>query len=151
MKKVFKIVLFTYVFTLFSYYSNAVTQRTFGMIKPSGLPHKEEIKSLIASYGLDMRYSKEIILTEKQVENLYFMHKDKPFFEDLKASLVGKKVIVFILYGENTVNKYREAIKEIRAKYAVNKTENAVHGSDTWKRGSEEIGLFFKCNDKICK
>ena len=105
---------------------------------------------MIASNGLDMKYSKEITLTEKQVMNLYSMHKNKPFFNDLKNSLVGKKVIVFILYGENAVEKYRDVVKDIRAKYAINKTENAVHGSDSWSRGREEIRIFFKCNDTTC-
>ena len=143
---IFPIISFVYMSNL----SNAAVQRTFGMIKPSGLPYKTEIKSMIASNGLDMKYSKEITLTEKQVMNLYSMHKNKPFFNDLKNSLVGKKVIVFILYGENAVEKYRDVVKDIRAKYAINKTENAVHGSDSWSRGREEIRIFFKCNDKTC-
>ena len=122
-----------------------VLQRTFGMSKIS------EIKSIIAAYGLEMRYSKKITLTEAQVEKLYEMHKDKPFFEDLKSSLAGKEVIVFILYGKDAVKRYRDAVKEIRSKYALNKTENAVHGSDSWERGKEEINMFFKCNNKTCK
>ena len=128
-----------------------VLQRTFGVIKPSGMSKISEIKSIIAAYGLEMRYSKKIILTDKQFEKLYEMHKDKPFFEDLKSSLVGKEVIVFILYGKNAVKRYRDAVKEIRSKYALNKTENAVHGSDSWERGKEEINMFFKCNNKTCK
>ena len=128
-----------------------VLQRTFGVIKPSGMSKISEIKSIIAAYGLEMRYSKKIILTEKQVEKLYEMHKDKPFFEDLKSSLVGKEVIVFILYGKNAVKRYRDAVKEIRSKYALNKTENAVHGTDSWERGKVEINMFFKCNNKTCK
>ena len=126
-------------------------QRTFGIIKPSGMSKISEIKSIIATYGLEMRYSKKITLTNAQVEKLYEMHKDKPFFEDLKDSLAGKEVIVFILYGKNAVKRYRDAIKEIRSKYALNKTENAVHGSDSWERGKEEINMFFKCNNKTCK
>ena len=126
-------------------------QRTFGMIKPSGLQHQDEIKSMISSNGLLMKYSKNIVLTEEQFEKLYFMHKDKPFYRDLQNTLVGHEVIVFILYGDNTVEKYRDVIKNIRAKYAVNKTENAVHGSDSVERAREEINIFFKCNSKTCK
>ncbi|MBQ7536895.1 MAG: nucleoside-diphosphate kinase [Rickettsiales bacterium] len=128
-----------------------ILQRTFGVIKPSGMGKISEIKSIIAAYGLEMRYSKKITLTEAQVEKLYEMHKDKPFFEDLKSSLAGKDVIVFILYGKDAVKRYRDAVKEIRSKYALNKTENAVHGSDSWERGKEEINMFFRCNNKTCK
>ena len=126
-------------------------QRTFGIIKPSGLRHQEEIKSMISSSGLLMQYSKKIVLTEEQFEKLYIMHKEKPFFKDLRDTLVGKEIIVFILYGDNAVEKYREVIKDIRSKYAINKTENAVHGSDTIDRAREEINIFFKCNNRTCK
>ena len=98
-----------------------------------------------------MKYSKKIVLTEEQFNKLYVMHKDKPFYKDLRDTLVGKEVIVFILYGDNAVEKYREVIKDIRAKYAINKTENAVHGSDSIDRAREEINIFFKCNSRTCK
>ena len=35
-----------------------VLQRTFGVIKPSGMSKISEIKSIIAAYGLEMRYPK---------------------------------------------------------------------------------------------
>ena len=79
------------------------------------------------------------------------MHKDKPFYKDLRDTRLGKEVIVFILYGDNAVEKYRDVIKDIRAKYAINKTENAVHGSDSIGRAREEINIFFKCNSRTCK
>lgn len=126
-------------------------QRTFGVIKPSGMKHKDEIKSMISSNGLLMKYSESIILSEEQFDKLYFMHKEKPFYKDLKDTLVGKDIIVFILYGDNAVERYRNVIKDIRAKYALNKTENAVHGSDSVERAREEINIFFQCNKKTCK
>ena len=122
-----------------------VIQKTFAMIKPSGIFKTMEIKSIIKSYGLKIIKSKKIIITEKQVDKLYYMHKDKPFYNDLKASLVGKEVEVMVLYGDHAVDRYRDAVSDIRSKYAINKTENAVHGSDSWKRAHEEICIFFSC------
>ena len=122
---------------------NKVMQRTFAMIKPSGIAKTNEIKSIINSYGLLVLKSKKIVLTERQVNKLYVMHKDKPFFNDLKNTLVGKEVEVMVLYGDHAVNRYRDAVSDIRSKYAINKTENAVHGSDSWKRAHEEICIFF--------
>ena len=122
-----------------------VMQKTFAIIKPSGASKTIEIKSIIQSYGLKILKAKKIIMTEKKFNKLYYMHKDKPFFNDLKASLVGQEVEVMVLYGDNAVERYREAVSDIRAKYAINKTENAVHGSDSWKRAHEEICIFFEC------
>ena len=122
-----------------------VMQKTFGMIKPSGMSHNAEIKSIIASYGLKIIKSKKIVMTEKKLNKLYFMHKDKSFYSELKNSLLNKEVEVMVLYGNNAVKTYRNAIEDIRSKYAINKTENAVHGADNWKRAHEEICIFFDC------
>ena len=127
---------------------NKVMRRTFAMIKPSGIAKTNEIKSIINSYGLLVLKSKKIVLTERQVNKLYVMHKDKPFFNDLKNTLVGKEVEVMVLYGDHAVNRYRDAVSDIRSKYAINKTENAVHGSDSWKRAHEEICIFFECGKR---
>ena len=122
-----------------------VMQKTFGMIKPSGMPHNAEIKSIIASYGLKIIKSKKIIMTEKKLMKLYLSHKTKSFFGELKNSLLDKEVEVMVLYGNNAVKTYRNVVEDIRSKYAVNKTENAVHGADNWKRAHEEICIFFDC------
>ncbi len=122
-----------------------VMQKTFGMIKPSGMSHNAEIKSIIASYGLKIIKSKKIIMTEKKLNKLYFIHKDKPFYDELKNSFLNKEVEVMVLYGSNAVKTYRNAIEDIRSKYAINKTENAIHGADSWQRAHEEICIFFNC------
>ena len=122
-----------------------VMQKTFGMIKPSGMAHSAEIKSIIASYGLKIIKSKKIVMTEKKLNKLYFMHKNKPFYDELKNSLLNKEVEVMVLYGNNAVRTYRNAVEDIRSKYAINKTENAVHGADGWQRAHEEICIFFDC------
>ena len=126
-------------------------QRTFGMIKPSGMSHEAEIKSFIASNGLEMRWSKKIVMTGEKLDKLYQMHIGKPFYEEMKNSIANKEVIVFILYGENAVEKYRSVVKEIRARYAINKTENAVHGSDSVESARTEINLFFFCDKNSCR
>ncbi len=120
-------------------------QKTFGMIKPSGLDKTNEIKSIIKLYGLKILKSKKVIMTEEKFNKLYYMHKEKPFFQDIKQSLLGKQVEVMILYGDNAIERYREAIIDIRTKYAISKTENVIHGSDTIEAANNEICIFFKC------
>lgn len=122
-----------------------VMQRTFAMIKPSGMNKANAIKGIISSYGLIILKSEKIKITDKQVDKLYSMHKDKPFYNDLKNSLAGKEVEIMVLYGDHAVERYRNAVKDIRSKYALNKTENAVHGSDSWELAHKEICLFFYC------
>ena len=142
------VVLFSVFFASNTLPAMAAIQKTFAMIKPSGMSKANEIKSIINSYGLKIQKTKKITMTEKKLDKLYFMHKDKPFFPELKATLLNKEVEVMVLQGEDAVNKYRLAVSDIRSKYALNKTENAVHGSDTWKRAHEEICIFFDCGVK---
>ena len=125
--------------------ANAVAKKgyTFGMIKPSGIDHVKEIKAIINAHGLIIMQQRKLVLKENRLDKLYEMHKEKPFYGDLKSSLLNKEVIAMKIYGENAVENYRDAVKEIREKYAVNKTENAVHGSDSPERAKIEINLFF--------
>ena len=146
MWRVVFVILFSTFFASNAVVANAVIQKTFAMIKPSGMSKANEIKAIINSYGLKVQKTKKITMTEKKFDKLYFMHKDKPFFPELKATLLNKEVEVMVLQGEDAVNKYRLAVNDIRSRYALNKTENAVHGSDTWKRAHEEICIFFDCS-----
>ena len=155
MMKGIKLIIFSLFLSCFGDVSMAKPakkiQRTFGMIKPSGMKYEAEIKSFIASNSLEMRWSKKIVMTSDKLDKLYWMHIGKPFYEEMKSTIVGKEVIVFILYGENAVEKYRSVIKEIRARYAINKTENAVHGSDSIDLARSEINLFFFCDKTSCR
>lgn len=133
-------------------------QKTFGMIKPSGIDKVDEIKNVIKMHGLKILDSKRLIMSDENFEKLYFMHKDRQFFNDLRSSLVGKEVEVMVIYGNNAIARYREVVSKIRGKYAIDKTNNILHGTDDKdiedengkklggeKRAEEEICIFFKC------
>ena len=133
-------------------------QKTFGMIKPSGIDKADEIKNIIKMHGLKILDSKRVIMSDENFEKLYFMHKDRQFFNDLRSSLVGKEIEAMVIYGNNAIAKYREVVVKIRGKYAIDKTNNILHGTDDKdtedengrklggeKRAKEEICIFFKC------
>lgn len=147
MKRILFFVLYSFLFSFSTIKCNAKTdiEKTFGMIKPSGMEKINEIKSIIQSYGLKIIKSKKIIMTEDKFDKLYNMHKEKPFFNELKQSMVGKEVEIMIISGENAVERYRDVIIDIRTMYSISKTENVIHGSDTLNDADYEICLFFKC------
>lgn len=147
-KTIYTIIYIFFCFNIINIANAGEKQKTFAMIKPSGMSKIAEIKNIITSYRLQIIKSKKIILTEKQFDLLYEMHKDKPFYKNLRDSMVGKEVEVMILYGDNAIEKYRDAIADIRSKYAINKGENAVHGSDSKEKASKEICIFFACKNK---
>lgn len=142
-KKSFALICFTFFcFNLNENNSNAVIQKTFGLIKPSGIDKEKEIKSIIASYNLKISQEKRIIMTEKMFEKLYSRHNEKPFYQDMKNAMVNKEVIPMIIYGDNAIEIYQEAVHDIRFKYSNNKIDNAIHCSNK-ENINNEISIFF--------
>jgi nucleoside-diphosphate kinase len=87
-------------------------------------------------------------------EDFYFVHKDRPFFNDLCAYMSSGPVVVMVLEGDNAVLKNREimgatnpkdaAKGTIRNLYGISLDQNSVHGSDSKENAKIEIDFFFK-------
>lgn len=136
-------------------------ERTFSIIKPSAVAKNliGEIYRRFEKGGLKIVAAKMLHLTERQAEGFYAVHKGKPFYENLMKSMVSGPIMVQVLEGENAVERNRElmgstnpadaALGTIRADFADNVVENAVHGSDAVETAREEIRFFFT-DDEIC-
>ena len=135
--------------------------KTFSIIKPDATKRNitGSVNKVIEENGLRIIAQKRIKLTNKQAENFYSVHKDKPFFNDLIKYMTSEPVIVQVLSGENCVEKYRsvmgatnpESADEgtIRKLFALNIQENSVHGSDSEENAKIEIGFFFKSEEIV--
>ena len=87
-------------------------------------------------------------------EDFYFVHKERPFFNDLCTYMSSGPVVVMVLEGNNSVTKNREimgatnpkdAVKgTIRNLYGISLDKNSVHGSDSKENAKIEIDFFFK-------
>ena len=98
-------------------------------------------------------------LSREQAEAFYVVHKQRPFYNDLVKFMTSGPVMVQVLEGTNAVAKNRElmgatnpaqaAAGTIRAQFAGNVEENAVHGSDGPDTAKTEIEFFFTL-DEIC-
>ena len=131
------------------------TQRTFSMIKPDAVAKNVigEIYARFEKAGLKIIASRMLHLSQDQAEAFYAVHKERPFFGELVDFMTSGPVMVQVLEGENAVAKNREvmgatnpadaAAGTIRADFADEITENAVHGSDAEETAAEEIAFFF--------
>ena len=129
--------------------------QTFSIIKPDATKRNitGSINKVIEENGLRIIAQKRIKLTTDQAENFYSVHKERPFFRDLIDFMTSEPVIVQVLSGENSVEKYRsimgatnpENAEEgtIRKLFALNVQENSVHGSDSNENANTEIAFFF--------
>ncbi len=134
---------------------------TFSIIKPDATKRNitGSINELIEKNGLRIIAQKRIKLTNKQAEQFYDVHNDKPFFRDLIEYMTSEPVVVQVLSSDNAVKKYREVMGAtnpdnaadgtIRKLFALNVQENSVHGSDSEENAKKEIEFFFNENEIV--
>ncbi|MBI4743470.1 MAG: nucleoside-diphosphate kinase [Actinobacteria bacterium] len=136
-----------------------ILQKTFVMIKPDGVKKNiigEVIKRFEAK-GLKVIGLKLLQLSKEKAEELYSIHRERPFFESLVNFVTSGPVVVMVLTGDDVVRIVRETMgatnpKEadpgtIRADFAEEIEENIVHGSDSEESASREIPIFFSQNE----
>ena len=136
-------------------------QETFSIIKPDATKRNltGSINMLIENSGLRIIAQKRIKLNKDQAEKFYFVHKEKPFFNDLIDYMTSDPVVVQVLTGENAIDKYRKVMGAtnpenaeegtIRKLHALNVQENSVHGSDSIENAKKEISFFFEPNEIV--
>src|SRR5437016_2986357 len=126
------------------------TERTLSIVKPDavGKNHVGNVISRFEKAGLRVIAAKMIHLSQKQAEQFYAVHKERPFFKDLVSFMITGPVFVSVLEGENAVTKNRDLMGAtdpkkadkgtIRADLASSIDENAVHGSDSAENAKNE-------------
>ncbi|NUY39698.1 nucleoside-diphosphate kinase [Wolbachia endosymbiont of Litomosoides brasiliensis] len=130
-------------------------ERTLSILKPDTVKNNitGNINSYIEKSGLRIIAQKMILLTKKQAELFYAIHKDRPFFRGLVEFMTSGPVVVQVLVGENAVSRYRQIMgatdpkqadkSTIRGDFAGDINENRVHGSDSLENAHKEIAFFF--------
>ncbi|WP_353287406.1 nucleoside-diphosphate kinase [Wolbachia endosymbiont (group B) of Gerris lacustris] len=132
-----------------------VIERTLSILKPDAVKNNitGNVNSYIEKSGLKIIAQRMMLLTKKQAELFYEIHKDRPFFGELVEFMTSGSVIVQVLIGENAVSKYRQIMGAtdpkqadkgtIRGDFADDISENRVHGSDSLENAHREIAFFF--------
>ena len=131
-------------------------EKTLSIIKPDAVERNliGQIVSIFEKNSLKIHLIKKITLSKKMAEDFYFVHKERPFFNDLCTYMSSGPVVVIVLEGENAVLKNREimgatnpkdaAKGTIRNLYGISLDKNSVHGSDSKENAKIEIDFFFK-------
>ena len=134
-------------------------ERTISIIKPDAVAKNVigEIYARFEKAGLRIIAAKMLHLSKEQAGQFYAVHQERPFYGELIDYMTSGPIMVQVLEGENAVAKNREVMGAtnpkdaapgtIRADFATDITENAVHGSDAAETAREEIAFFFKDNE----
>ncbi|HIC10665.1 MAG TPA: nucleoside-diphosphate kinase [Campylobacterales bacterium] len=130
-------------------------EQTLSIIKPDAVG-KNVIGKIIDKFeskGLKIKAMKMVQLSEKEVEEFYSVHKEKPFFKDLVEYITSGPVVAMVLEGKDAVIENRvimgatnpkdAAPGTIRREFAESIEANAVHGSDSHENAQKEIAFFF--------
>lgn len=116
---------------------------TFTMIKPDAVEdgYIGLIIDKIINSGFKFKLLKMKILSIKEAQKFYEIHKDRPFFNELVSFITRGPVVVAVIEKENAVQEFRKLIGStnpaeaeegtIRKIYAKSVGENAIHGSDS--------------------
>jgi nucleoside-diphosphate kinase len=136
-------------------------ERTFAIIKPDAVERKlaGQILARIEEKGFNIAGMKKIQLTRKQAEGFYYVHSERPFFNDLCAFMSRSPVIVLCLEKENAIADWRTLMGAtnpanadagtIRKDFAINIEENSSHGSDAPETAAFEIPYFFSALELV--
>ncbi|TCP95096.1 nucleoside diphosphate kinase [Cricetibacter osteomyelitidis] len=130
-------------------------ERTLSIIKPDATQRNliGKILNRFEEAGFKIVATKMLRLNQAQAEGFYAEHKGKEFFVPLCDYMMSAPVVVSVLEKENAIADYRELIGttnpetakcgSIRHDFAVGKTQNSVHGSDSIASAEREIAYFF--------
>lgn len=117
--------------------------RTFTMIKPDAVRAGNigNILAMINNAGFRIVAMKFTKLSKEKAGEFYGVHRERPFFGELVDFMSSGPIVAAILEKENAVEAFRTLIGAtnpeeaapgtIRALYATNIGENAVHGADS--------------------
>ncbi|MCX8649185.1 nucleoside-diphosphate kinase [Gilliamella sp. B2776] len=130
-------------------------EKTLCIIKPDAVKKQiiGEIQTRICQAKLNIIAIKMVKLTQEQAEGFYAEHQNTPFFANLIKFMMSGPIVVQVLQGENAIERYRQLMGPadlskatagtLRADFATNVRENAVHGSDSFASAEREISYFF--------
>lgn len=130
-------------------------QKTFAIIKPDAVAAKNAGKIIdrIEAEGFTIKAMKKIHMTKKVAEKFYYVHRERPFYNDLTDFMSSGPCIVMCLEKEDAIKGWRELMgatnpeaaenNTLRKLYGKNIDNNAVHGSDAPETATEELSFFF--------
>ncbi len=131
------------------------TNRTFTMIKPDavGSGHIGSILAQINEAGFKIVAMKYTKLSAEKAGEFYAVHSARPFYRELVSFMSSGPIVAAILEKDNAVEDFRKLIGStnpadaapgtIRAKFAKNIGENAIHGSDSDENAAIEGSFHF--------
>ena len=131
-------------------------EKTLIIIKPDAVARRlsGRIVQRLEDKGLRIVAMKMTVLSKDLAATHYQEHKEKPFYRHLIDFITTGPVILMVIEGGESIKVCRDIMGDtnsahagrgtIRGDYALSKTFNLVHGSDSEESARREIANFFE-------
>lgn len=136
-------------------------ERTFAIIKPDAVAagHAGEILAMVQQNGFRIVGMKMKHLSQKEAEEFYAVHRERPFYGSLVKFMTEGPVVVLVLEREDAIKKWRDVMGAtnpanaaegtIRKRFAESIERNCVHGSDAPETAAIEVPFFFSSSELL--
>jgi len=136
---------------------------TLGIIKPDAVKRKlvGNILSKIETSGLILRGMKVVKLDKEEAQRFYAVHESKPFYKSLVEFMTSGPVVVMVLGGHGSIERWRDLMgatdpakakyNTIRREFGTSVEKNVVHGSDSPETARTEVAFFFRDDEILPK
>ena len=112
---------------------------SLGIVKPYGVAHQESIFQLIESTGLNVVYVKKVKFNQATVAEIYRAYVNEAFFDSLCKFMSSAICMVFLVNGENAVDKLNRIVGGTDPKLADKATIRALYGTDIQKNAIHSV------------
>jgi nucleoside-diphosphate kinase len=136
-------------------------ERSFVMLKPDAVQRRlvGRILQRFEEKGLSIVGLKMINMSRAKAEDLYSVHKGRPFYETLVAFVTASPVVVMAVEGNQAIAVVRKLLGAtfgfnaepgtIRGDFGSSKGFNLIHGSDSPESAARELPIFFSAKDLV--
>ena len=131
------------------------TEQTLILVKPDAF-HRKLVGKILQRFedkGFDIKQLKTYNFKMDKAQEFYYVHKDKPFFNELVSFICSGTVVACILEGNNAISTVRIMIGHtksfdaepgtIRGDYGLEITNNIIHASDSLESFIKESSVVF--------
>ncbi len=132
-----------------------MAQRTLILVKPDGVQRSivGDVICRIERKGLKVVALELRIIDTETAHSHYAEHAEKPFFGELVDFITSGPLVAIVAEGDRAIEAFRalagatDPVKAapgtIRGDYALQVSQNIVHGSDSPESAEREIKIFF--------
>jgi nucleoside-diphosphate kinase len=130
-------------------------EKTLILVKPDAFKRKlvGKILQRFEEKGFAIKQLKTYNFEIDKAQEFYFVHKNKPFFNELVSFICSGTVVACILEGNNAISTVRimtgltksfdAAPGTIRGDYGLGITDNIIHASDSHESFIKESSVVF--------